>query len=452
MSDTPSPTPAAATPAIQPPPTAPCPTVVLAKRAAGAARLLLPNGMVGRDYRVQFQLGFELPGPVIWALSETAGLGLTWDATARQLHGLPSQAGDHQLRLTLRWPEDELCPHCRGPLGAAFPLLPPRQASQEFALQLTVNAHPQSLWKDLEVPADLAFPRPVAETRQVAAGTRRLLAASQRGRSHAHVGSPRDDAFLITHDETTGASYLLVADGAGSARYSRRGAELACTVALDHLRQALPPTFWDDLQRVIPQPLAEHTTTRQGAISNRLYSVFGNAVFAAHKAIRAEADKCPGSEPRDFATTLLAAVCKQVPGGWFVGAYWIGDGAIAVYREGQQVILLGTPDGGEYAGQTRFLTMPEVLATSDEVAKRISYAIVPDFTAVVAMTDGVSDPQFENDARLGQVAAWDTLWAQLRPLVADADRPPEEAAQQLLAWLGFWSPGNHDDRTIALLS
>ena len=35
------------------------------------------------------------------------------------------------------------------------------------------------------------------------------------------------------------------------------------------------------------------------------------------------------------------------------------------------------------------------------------------------------------------------------PVLLEDDN--EESAQQLLDWLDFWSPGNHDDRTIAIL-
>jgi hypothetical protein len=64
-------------------------------------------------------------------------------------------------------------------------------------------------------------------------------------------------------------------------------------------------------------------------------------------------------------------------------------------------------------------------------------------TALVLMTDGVSDPRFETDARLARPDDWHALWRDLAPAVAGAE-------QGLLAWLDFWSPGNHDDRTIAL--
>ncbi|MDE6741447.1 MAG: protein phosphatase 2C domain-containing protein, partial [Muribaculaceae bacterium] len=66
------------------------------------------------------------------------------------------------------------------------------------------------------------------------------------------------------------------------------------------------------------------------------------------------------------------------------------------------------------------------------------------------MTDGISDPFFETDANLARKEKWDDLWASITAEVDLKDDNPQ-SAPQLLSWLDFWSPGNHDDRTIAIL-
>jgi hypothetical protein len=73
---------------------------------------------------------------------------------------------------------------------------------------------------------------------------------------------------------------------------------------------------------------------------------------------------------------------------------------------------------------------------------------VKNFTALVLMTDGISDPLFETDNDLRQLGCWDSFWQQIEPLLSEN---PELSAQQLTEWLDFWSPGNHDDRTLALI-
>jgi len=66
--------------------------------------------------------------------------------------------------------------------------------------------------------------------------------------------------------------------------------------------------------------------------------------------------------------------------------------------------------------------------------------------AVLLMTDGISDPRFETDNGLADAAKWDALWDEIGPLLAAP--APEQA---LLEWLEFFTPGHHDDRTIAAL-
>ena len=66
------------------------------------------------------------------------------------------------------------------------------------------------------------------------------------------------------------------------------------------------------------------------------------------------------------------------------------------------------------------------------------------------MTDGITDPKFETDANLLKVEKWNELWQDLSKEVDFSDNN-KASADQLLGWLDFWSQGNHDDRTIAIL-
>lgn len=67
------------------------------------------------------------------------------------------------------------------------------------------------------------------------------------------------------------------------------------------------------------------------------------------------------------------------------------------------------------------------------------------------MSDGVSDPKFETDANLNNPDKWDALWDDLKENGVDLTDDNEASKDQLLDWLDFWAPGNHDDRTIAIL-
>ena len=102
--------------------------------------------------------------------------------------------------------------------------------------------------------------------------------------------------------------------------------------------------------------------------------------------------------------------------------------------------------------------MQEIFKDAKSVMDRLRFSIEDDFTALMLMTDGVSDPMFETDNNLNSTAKWDEFWDKLHDGFKDDEIPGvdlsddnEESKYQLLHWLDFWSPGNHDDRTIAIL-
>ncbi len=66
-----------------------------------------------------------------------------------------------------------------------------------------------------------------------------MVAASQRGRSHAIEGKPRDDDFALYFDEESEWYVMIVADGAGSAKYSRKGSQIACNTVMSVCKEKL---------------------------------------------------------------------------------------------------------------------------------------------------------------------------------------------------------------------
>jgi hypothetical protein len=90
------------------------------------------------------------------------------------------------------------------------------------------------------------------------------------------------------------------------------------------------------------------------------------------------------------------------------------------------------------------------LKDSKEIIKRISYKIIPDFTAMFLMTDGIYDPKFQTKNNLDKTALWKELWEDLNNQI-NFSKDNLEVSSQLLSWLDFWSAGNHDDRTIAII-
>ena len=118
--------------------------------------------------------------------------------------------------------------------------------------------------------------------------------------------------------------------------------------------------------------------------------------------------------------------------------------------------ILGEPDEGEFGGQTRFVTMRDIFADATSIYKRLRFELAPDFTALMLMTDGVSDAKFETDANLNNIEKWDALWNDIQGENEDKCKVEltddnSESQYQLMQWLNFYTKSNHDDRTIAIL-
>lgn len=341
--------------------------------------------------------------------------------------------------------------------------LPKSRLVLERTIPFIINQDPRKLWKNLSVDWDgMAEPKyqnddiqsEYVKVKALEDGTAQkdIVAASKRGRSHAQEAKPRDDHFKLYHDEATNWYVMAVADGAGSAKYSREGSRIACETVVSYCKEQLADCakFEEEIDAYNLFKEDSESEARK-MVGDYIYKIVGTAAFKAQKAIFDEAQK-QNIPSKQYATTLLLTISKKFPYGWFVASFWVGDGAICLYdKENHTAKLLGVPDEGEYAGQTRFLTMPEIFKDATSLYQRLRFNIVPDFTALLLMTDGVSDPMFETDANLINPDKWDALWENLKEGGVDLTDDNEASKDQLLDWLDFWSPGNHDDRTIAIL-
>ena len=394
-------------------------------------QILLPNGKKGKYYSAPFTVaGIGLPD-IETILFENMPEGISYSEEEGVISGVPTVAGDHKITL-----------HCTGKQG--------HKAEKE--LLLIIVPDPKDLWKNIPTPTDIEYYKSdcacqflkVEEKEGVA--RKNMVAASQRGRSHALEGNPRDDDFALYFDEETEWYIMAVADGAGSAKYSRKGSQIACHTTVAFCKEEL---LLNKENFLLYNKLED-----KNEIGKILRNIIRTAVFEAYKAIESEA-QAKSCLVKDFATTLMVSVCKKFEYGWFVAAWWVGDGGIGIYgRDPEFLKILGEPDGGEFAGQTRFLTMPGII--KNELYKRMRFEIVEDFMAIILMTDGITDPKFETDANLSRIEKWHALWDDLNggnedKLKVDFTDNNEQPAEQLLKWLDFWSRGNHDDRTIAIL-
>ncbi len=406
-------------------PVAPPPPSPLLLRDIG---FRLPNARAGDAYRQPLEAVPPSEDKVIFgALAPDTGLAV--DPDTGIVTGTLETAGELTLAVTYHYASEP------GQMRAA-------------TVKLTVNPDPKKMWQNLPTPSDAPYPRPDTDCAALQDDQFRILAASKRGRSHAHVGSFRDDDFRIA--QVAGWQIAVLADGAGSAKYSRQGAAIICEQATARLTAALSHERGAAVDEAVLAYEKDRST--DATLRAVLSGVVGNAAYYAAKGIM---DECAAVKdtlaavPRDFASTALIAICKRYPFGTLSAAYWVGDGAVGVYSIEDGITLLGDVDSGEFSGQTRFLEAAEV--AQDALLRRTRFVLSEKMTALVLMTDGVSDPRFETEARLSRPADWHALWTELDGALTLLDTAPGKE-QLLLDWLDFWSPGNHDDRTIALVT
>lgn len=332
----------------------------------------------------------------------------------------------------------------------------------ERKIPFVINQDPRKLWKNLPVDwQNMSEPKyrnddtqtEYIKVKSLADGTpqKDIVAASKRGRSHAQEAKPRDDHFKMVHMDN-GWYIMAVADGAGSAKFSREGSRIACEESVNHCIVELNANKgFEDAISKYNERMEEGESEARKQVGDYIYKIVGTAAFKAHRAINVEA-AATNNQPKQYATTLLLTISKRFSFGWFLASFWVGDGAICLYdKQSHTAKILGVPDEGEFAGQTRFLTMPDIFKDSTNFYQRLRFSIVDDFTALFMMTDGVSDPKFETDANLNNPDKWNALWNDLKENGVELTDDNEVSKDQLLNWLDFWSPGNHDDRTIAIL-
>lgn len=400
----------------------------------------IPNATAGKPYEAVIDK--DRQGWVDMEVIQLEGLedtGLQYDDATGRIAGTPAVHGDRKLvlRYRLQQEPDEAEPH-------------------EKAIPLIINPNPRLLWKNLDSdPGDpywkedeVAFVTPL--------GAKHLVAASKRGRSHANTGGFRDDDIAYQYFEPTGWSVIAVADGAGSARLARQGAKLAVNAVVDYFTPAFTGEGLPELEQLLQEYKAGTGEDTQKKLNQQVYTHLGKAALYAHKQLEAFAGNTPDTVLKELHSTLLFVLLKQFSFGYALLSFSVGDGVIGlVGTDPAAVMLMNRLDVGEFGGGTRFITMPEIFR-NELFYTRFGCKVVDDFSHLFLMTDGIFDPKFVTEASLEKPEKWQEL---LRDLAGEnedgkvvnlaADNP--KVADELSQWMDFWSAGNHDDRTLAIV-
>jgi len=270
------------------------------------------------------------------------------------------------------------------------------------------------------------------------------MAASLRGKLHAHKGLWRDDAYTL--ESVDDWTIVAVTDGAGSARLARVGARIASQEATQKMKELL--------EHFCLAPAESNGPGESDLL--RLKTFLEQSAGKARTELIREAQKrrCPAN---DLHTTCLLLIHTPFQGSDVVAAIQVGDGSIGLYTEDRKHTVIGVADHGEYSSETCFLTTPHI---EHSFGARVRFAIKKGVRAIAIMCDGVSDDFFPEDKRLIDIfdgepipelktRSGDKVWGLLhkdKGILAD----PKEG-KALLDWLRYEKKGSSDDRTLVLL-
>lgn len=171
--------------------------------------LTIPSPQRGENYSYAVELPLPSDDNIYYTVSTDAP-GLNTIYTDGQIHisGTATGMGTYQLHLTY------IYDNAIGLEG---------RVTRSYPIEILQN--PRELWKHKATPPDIPYYKKDYDSAYVQ-GKKRIVAASQRGRSHAHKGDPRDDHFAIAYDEESGWHILAVADGLGQPLTLEKGLAL----------------------------------------------------------------------------------------------------------------------------------------------------------------------------------------------------------------------------------
>jgi hypothetical protein len=391
--------------------------------------ILLPNAKVNEPYETIIPLQENgLAGIILISITGLDEVGLQADKDGMKISGIPQMSGEFSFVMEYKHREET-----------------ENRPSLFRKLAIYINPDPRSLWIELEPDPESLFPKSHTAHSELQYHGKSVIGASKRGRSHAKDAKFRDDHYELRVDPASDWLAITVSDGAGGSKYSREGSKIFCQTFLAEVFSDENRKYLDAAFQLIET--GDFESNKQ-EIKNHLYYLIGNPLVKSFKEVE-ETSKLYSAAVKDFSCTFLVSLVKKIHDSWIIIGFWVGDGGIGIYFEDKEPIILGNPDSGEFSGQTRFITMPEILNNSEEIFGRIKLARVADFKGLALMTDGISDAWFHTDSNLFKKEKWDELWLEIHKNLTDQTGIN---SIELLEWLDFWVKGEYDDRTIVILN
>lgn len=399
----------------------------------------IPNGTVNKKYDAKLdfvKLGWN---DVIYSeIKDLEDSGLEFNNEEELLFGIPLISGDLKLKFLFRIE------------GEAED-----SKLNEKIITIIINPDSKSLWKDLESDKNDLFWK---EDNVAISSTfldKNIVIASKRGRSHANVGSFRDDDFSFKKINETGWEIVAVSDGAGSAVISRQGSKMTCELVVSYFEELFTNEYLVPFDELLLNHYNKTDAEAGKKISHFVYDNLSKAAWFVHKELEKFALNL--EKPlKDLHATFIFTLVKKYDFGYTILTFGVGDCPIGlINKEMTEIKLMNWLDVGEFGGGTRFITMPEIFQ-SDKFSTRFGFKLVDDFSYLMLMTDGIYDPKFVVEANLEKIDKWNEFLEDLQGKNEDNcevefNKENAEIANQLSTWMDFWNPGNHDDRTLAII-
>lgn len=386
-------------------------------------------------------------------------LGLSFNKLTYTIEGTPTKSGDVKFKLLYKIKgEDETTP------------------LNEKLISLIINPDPRSLWvlKPSNQKAIFAKPDDIQAIDKL--GERKIVVSSKRGRSHGKefentgFGLARDDDFAFKYFEKTQWSLVAVSDGAGSAYLARIGSKIACDSVIEYFEQVADIEKMQEFEDKISEYNQEKSEEKLKEIQILSKQNLYKASVYVHNKLKEFAEQTFITNPELFNdpkaknkidylhSTLIFTLHKKYEFGYLIQSFGVGDCPIAVMNvDKTETTLLNWLDVGEHGGGTRFITQPDIFINEDRpVSTRFNFKIIDDFSFLFLMTDGIYDAKFEVEANLEKHVKWIEFLEDLdgkneENKKVEFNKDNSEIANQLSKWMDFWSPGNHDDRTLAIV-
>jgi len=421
--------------------------------------IVIPNAKELMPYSAKIDfLALNLTDLIDEKFEGLEDLGLCFNKVTDTIEGKPTKSGDVKFKLLYKIKgEDETAPF------------------NVKLISLVINPDPKSLWKSFPSNQELLFSKADDISVFEKIGDKNIVISSKRGRSHGKeientgFGFSRDDDFAFKYFEKTQWSLVVVGDGAGSAPLARIGSKIACDSVVEYFEINNDSEQEIKLEILIDEYHQNQTAEKLDEIKKLSKFNLWQASIFVHNKLKEFAEQTFLSNPEFFNnpkaktnleylhSTLIFSLFKKYEFGYIIQSFGVGDCPIAVMNlDKTETTMLNWLDVGEHGGGTRFVTQPDIFQKQEVMTTRFNLKIIDDFSYLFLMTDGIYDAKFEVEANLEKHEKWIEFLEDLDGK-NDDNRKVEfskdniEIADQLSKWMDFWSAGNHDDRTLAIV-